>query len=198
MDSATFSRTGMDSDPLVFASGTTSVAVAVGSAGGALSTQEHWDTAPTQHLQPCLYPEQHSQLRHSGNQNSAAALVSLPFMVGTAPEGRKLVDDFCWETEEVRVGTGTGAGAATGVGVEVVEERVGGRPEAHEHWVAPLAQHLHPYLNPEQHSQLRHSGNQNSAAALVSLPFIEGMAPWGSKLVDFGWGAEVVCCCGGW
>ena len=63
-------------------------------------------------------------------------------------------------------------------GAEDVEEATGA-PDTHEHCVTPPTQHLHPCLYPVQHSQFRHSGNQNSAAFLVSLPLIEGIAPWG-------------------
>ena len=49
--------------------------------------------------------------------------------------------------------------------------------DEHEHSVTPLVQHLQPCLYPAQHSQLRQSGNQNSAADLVSFPLTDGMAP---------------------
>lgn len=55
---------------------------------GSVFRQKHCVTPLIQHLQPCLYPAQHSQFLHSGNQNSAAALVSFPPMEGTAPEGK--------------------------------------------------------------------------------------------------------------
>lgn len=40
------------------------------------------------HGHPCLYPLQQGQLRHSGNQNSAACGDNTPFWDGTAPGGR--------------------------------------------------------------------------------------------------------------
>lgn len=67
--------------------------------------------------------------------------------------------------------------AVAGVEVVVVVEGVVVAPETHEHSVTPPAQHLQPCLYPVQHSQLRHSGNQNSAAAFVSLPLMDGIAP---------------------
>lgn len=52
-------------------------------------TQLHSFAPDLQQLQPYLNPLQHSQSRHSGNQNSAACTDKTPFWLGTAPEGKR-------------------------------------------------------------------------------------------------------------